>query len=351
MRSVTCTSLLFTSLSIIFAPEVFASCGGPDPVPTIAPTPAAVVTPESSRQAASQTAGLIADRISSVVSGTAGGVGPAIFTCLGSGTDSTLDKRTIPTNAIWSGASHTRVKKSDQGGEYSGEITSGVVGYDRRLSRDLIAGLAFGYERIDIDTHYNQGNVEGDSLSIAPYVGYAITDWLSVDGTLGHSWVNYDFTRSGNITGSAKADRWFGATNLTASHRYGAATLRTSLGYLRLHEAQDGYVESDATAVAKSSINFGQARATMGGGYDFATAIGVITPNAFIRYEYDLPHSNAVTLGNGLVSSDDRDGIVLGLGIDLALENNLKLSLAGSSTEARKNTEAYALQANLRYSF
>lgn len=336
-------------------------CPAPDPSPNAPP----IVAPVISQQSASQTVGLIADRIASVVSSfnsaVAGPVLHAFDPCAPHLTEagdqladsgSAIAGKSVPNNSAWTGGSLTRISKSDAGGRFSGSVTNGVVGYDRRLTPDLLLGAAVGYESVDIKTRFNNGTVESSSVSVAPYVGYTITDWLAFDATLGHTWIDYDFTRNDDaVKGGTGAGRWFGATNLTATQRYGAAKAFAGIGYLRLREEQDAYAETDGTAIAASTIDFGQARATVGGAYDFVTTFGTVSPNGFARLEYDTPRTSAVLLGNGLVSSTDRSGMVFGLGIDLATEENLTVGLSATTTQFRENTEIYSFAAIARYRF
>lgn len=370
--------LLFVSGSLLALVQAEAALAMPAcPAPTPAPQQAPAVTPETSRQSASATAGLIADRVATVVSninvggGTGTNSGDRMYghsgcdsltedaaldpldQALGATTSAEAESKTAPRyNAVWAGGSYNRVKKGDVNGRYDGDVKNGVVGYDRRVTKNLILGLATGYEQVDITTEYNNGSVEGESVSLSPYLGYVINDWLSVDATLGHTWIDYEFRRNGSaVKGSTKAGRWFGSTNLNATHRLGDFKLRGSVGYLRLYEQQDAYRDNTGAQVDESQVNFGQIRTTVGGSYDIVTGFGVLSPNAFVRMEYDTPASHSVMVGNNWMSSADRTGAVFGVGIDAALNNNLLFNLTATSTQFRQNTEAYSLVGNLRYSF
>lgn len=376
--------LLFVSVSLLALVQAEAALATPDcsPPPTPAPQQAPAVTPETSRQSASATAGLIADRVATVVSninvggGTGAGTGTGsssgdrlsahgcatlsedvtfdpLDQALGASTSAEADSKATPRyNAVWTGGSYNRVKKGDVNGRYDGDVKNGVVGYDRRVTKNLILGVATGYEQVDITTQYNSGSVEGESVSLSPYLGYVINNWLSVDATLGHTWIDYDFRRNGGaVKGNTKAGRWFGSTNLNATQRLGDFKLRGSVGYLRLYEQQDAYRDNTGAQVEDSQINFGQIRTTVGGSYDIATSFGVLSPNAFVRMEYDTPASQSVMVGNNWMSSSDRTGAVFGIGVDAALNNDLLFNLTATSTQFRQNTEAYSLVANLRYSF
>jgi outer membrane autotransporter protein len=344
------------------------NCPAPAPAPTPTPSQAPAVTPDTASQSASATTGMISDRVATVVSSvntaSAGGTGERqnmqcgennldeLDRALGATTSSAVDGGGKRLNSVWSSGSYNHVKKADVNGRYGGDVKNGVVGYDRRVTRDLILGIAAGYEAVNISTQYNHGEVEGDSVSLSPYVGYVINDWLSADATLGYSWIHYDFVRDYNtVHGSTNAGRVFGSANLNATQRLGNLGLKGGLGFLRLYEQQAGYTDSTGANVDKAEVNFGQLRATIGGGYDFVTGFGTLTPNAFVRAEYDLPAAHSVMVGNGWQSSSDRTGAVFGLGLDAAIGQDLLLNLTATSTQFRQNTEAYSLVGNVRYSF
>lgn len=362
-------AFMFVSATVLAAVQsgtAFATCGAPAPAP--APNQAPVVTQATAQQSASATAGLIADRVATVVSGINVSSGPqanghcdtftqdvpdALDRALGvSASGKSAGDNVTHYNSVWAGGSYNHVKKGDTNGRYNGDVKNGVVGYDRRVTKDLILGLATGYEQVDIATEYNQGTVEGSSVSVSPYLGYVINDWLSLDATLGHTWIDYDFTRNSRaVNGSTTAGRWFGSTNLNATHRLGDFKLRGGVGYLRLYEQQEAYRDSTGTQVDKAEVNFGQIRTTVGGSYDIVTGFGVLSPNAFVRMEYDTPSSHSVMVGSNWMSSTDRTGAVFGLGVDAAIDKDLLLNVTVTSTQFRQNTEAYSVVGNVRYSF
>lgn len=376
------TKVLFPAVALaVLVSSGVALADAPPPCPTSAPTSQASqnqqTTTATATQSASATAGLIADRVATVVSNInvggglpSGTTGPQTNVGCGGGdlTEAALDPldRALGVstgesangggaarlNSVWAGGSYNHVKKTDTNGNYSGSVKNGVVGYDRRVTRNLILGIATGYETVNIGTKYNSGTVEGSSTSLSPYLGYVFTDWLSLDGSLGYSWIKYDFSRnSGGVYGTTSAGRVFGSTNLNATHRLGDFKLKGALGYMRLYEQQDAYVDSANAQVDKAEVNFGQIRSTVGGSYDVVTGFGVLSPNAFVRLEYDLPASHAVMLGNNWMSSADRTGAVFGVGIDAAIGPDLLFNLSATTTQFRQNTEAYSLIGNVRYSF
>lgn len=349
-------------------------------------------TQQASTAASTNTAGLIASRVTSVVttstggtggSGSTGGTSPGGSTSGGGqvlntaatppascgastvvvdglSEDETVSRqgsgaaanKTGKINSLWVASSITWLKKTDRNGDFGGTITNGIVGYDRRLTENLVGGLAIGYEKVLINTKYvaNGGSVEGDTVSVSPYLGYSINDWLVADAVAGYARITYRFKSNATEIGDATANRLFGAGNLTAYKRYDDTLVKATLGYLRIAEYQGAYTSSTNTFNRDSLANFGQARATLGAGHDVRTSAGVFTPNVFARYEYDLPHAQKVDLAAGYRSSNDRDGVTFGIGIDYAIDD-FKLNLGANTSQFRENLDSYGLDITLRYSF
>jgi outer membrane autotransporter protein len=378
-----------TNLSV-FALAVLGSSGaayaGCDVVPA---------TQQASTAASTNTAGLIASRVTSVVTtstgggattsggGTtspgSGGTGPGGGTTQNVGPTATASScgtvaTPIPTlsedetisrqgsgaasgrgpkiNSVWVASSVTWLKKTDPNGDYGGTISNAIVGYDRRLTDSLIGGIALGYEKVLINTKYvaNGGSVEGDTISVSPYLGYSINDWLVVDTVAGFARIKYRFKSNATEVGEATASRLFGAGNLTAYQRYDDTLLKAAIGYLRIAEFQGAYTSNQNTFNRDSLANFGQVRATLSAGHDIKADFGLFTPNVFARYEYDLPHAQKVDLAAGYRSTNDRDGMVFGVGLDFAV-TDLKISLGATTTQLRENLESYGLDATVRYAF
>lgn len=378
MKKMTTISVAAAAYAMAGAGAAFAGC---DVVPAVQ---------QASQVASSVTAGLIAQRVNtaasaSISTGGAGGAGGTVTTSSPSQTANVGPSSTVssctpapepePTlnddgnaasrqgadaaraksgkiNAVWLASSVTWLNKTDKNGNYGGSVSNAVVGYDRRLSENLIGGIALGYEKVLINTRYvaNGGSVEGDTVSVAPYLGYVLADWLVLDASAGYARVMYRFKANATETGDSTANRFFGSTNLTAFERMGDTLFKASVGYLRIGEFQGSYTSSQATFNRASLANFGQLQGTLSAGHDFRTSQGIFTPNAFVRYEYDVPHSAKVDLADGYRSTTDRDGVVFGLGFDAALED-FKINLAATTTQFRTNTEMYGVAANVRYSF
>jgi hypothetical protein len=331
-----------------------------------------VVASQTSTKSATITAGMISDRVANVSSGFTSlapvSLGIAASTACGTtannvalGENDTHDSQTKPgemvdkstgtQQGVWTGLSTNKIKKNDPSGHYSGHIHNGVVGYDTHVTPDIIAGVAVGYETVNIKTHYNSGKLEGRALTLAPYLGYRINDWLSADASIGRTSIDYTFLRDASISGKTEAVRWFGSANLTARQKVDGFILSATGGYLALNEEQQAYTESNNVGVNKQLTSFGQVRGTLKAQYPMALSSGTFVPMASMRMEYDANHARASELSTTERSTTDPVGVVFGLGADMYLTNNVTMGLTGTTTKFRKNLDVYSLSGFLRYSF
>jgi hypothetical protein len=351
------------------------------------PAAESVVSPDVSRQATTATVGMIADRVAAVASGIGvsgvgsnGGLGFAVrcgqvalteddspssatpIARLGQ-VDTTSENAgkavpaqggaPSPDNGVWVSTTATWLKKTDPSGEFSGDVVTVVTGYDRKVTSEMIAGLALGAESGYIDTRYNNGTIRAKSVSVAPYVGYALTDWLTIDATIGHAWVYYNYTdgsAAAEVYSGGHASRWFGATDLTAKEHLDDWVLTQSVGYMRVSETEESYM-AGTTAIPTTAVNVGQIRGTVGVGYNLMTSWAKLTPSAFIRGQYDVPHQGATTLATGFVSTTDTTSAVFGVSMDAVIDKVWTFNVVGYTEQFRQNSSASPLGLSGRYSF
>lgn len=359
------TPVLVTGLGALLSSTALAGSNN-----TYSPCTDTVVSAKSASKSATLTAGMISGRVSSVASGFTAAP-PPVQTNLNTSTAcgeqqqvlvlDEVKKPNTPTDGmeynqtqhgIWTSGSANRIEKTDDQGRYDGNISNMVVGYDTRLTDDFIAGVALGYEKVDITTKYNSGKLESSAWTIAPYVGYIIDETFSVDASIGRTAIDYDLLRSSTISAKTDATRWFASANANAKTNLDNFILSGSAGYLWMKENQDGYTESNNNQVSKQNIHFGQYHLTGKVAYPFELQNkNILIPNAFARFEYDAIHEDGAELSTTATATTDPTGVVLGVGADLLTHNNMIFQVSGTTTQLRKNTKAYGLQATFRYNF
>lgn len=331
----------------------------------------AVASPQVSQQSSSQTATQISSRISQAVSGATGagggaGVGGGVGGSGGGtgGQGSSLDGGVVGRSAgsadrntgLWLNVGAARASDTHTFETFHGNINTLVGGVDYRIRDNAILGLAIGYEMARIKTTFNNGTLAADNVAFAPYFGYAFNDTLSVDATVGYTFVNYGLTRNSKaIRGDTDGGRVFTATNFTARTAVTNWQLSTGLGYLYLQESQRRYTEVGAGGAEVSAVNIrlGQLRSTNKIGYFEKTSWGSIMPYLMVRPEYDVNKTPAAVLDSttNTKAVSDRFGTTFGLGLSMAIGDDSTVNLEGTTSQFRSNLGMDGITGTVRLQF
>ncbi|NGZ06503.1 MAG: autotransporter outer membrane beta-barrel domain-containing protein [Magnetococcales bacterium] len=204
-----------------------------------------------------------------------------------------------------------------------------ALGADRVVREGLAVGLAMTGQWIDLQNP--GGNMDTSVYTVAPYMAMMLTDYLTLDATLGHSWVNDEPAAAASYDTS----RWFGSANLTAFNDDPNWDISFNLGYL--------YTKDDIEAhgaVVQNDISFAQVHLGAEAGYRF----GQYHPYINATFQQDLVYkANPGTY--------DPTGAQLGAGVRIAIQNNLTGELQTSTIVGLDNYSQYGFMGNLKYSF
>ena len=250
-----------------------------------------------------------------------------------------------PKFGIWADAAYSRLIYSKDLENFDGYIYSGVLGFDYAVQKDLMVGVAGGYEKVDLDTEFNRGSVDGTGWTVSPYAVYKVTDNYSVDLSGGYSWINYDLERldpgdASKITGDQDATRWFVSANIKGDHWYDNVHLGGRVGILHAKEDRDSFTESNLTNTAGANTNVGQGYLGARLGYLVSLEGGSMEPyvRALGRYSYD----------DG--GSGDSSDAVVGLGTAMTF-GKFQLGIDGSAVVGRDDTNNFTGRLNARIEF
>ena len=317
-------------------------------------TGAVVVGAQTAAVAASQTGGIVASAV-----GGALGVGGPTPTTVGSQMNYFNSRSLAGKSAggaskragIWAQGGWTTADNNEAGGQFDGDIFNFVAGIDykpRKFNGNLLIGLAFGYEDVDITTSFNNGTFEGNGFTIAPYFGYKFNKAWGVDASVGVSFLDYDNSRNSNgVTGSFNAKRLFGSANFTGNIQRKKLRITPKVGILALGEEQDSYSESDGTAVGDVNIHLIRLNASGELGYSIAKGV-----EPFLRagLEYDLNRNGPVVLTGTTLSSSDEAGAAFAAGINFN-RKNISGSITGTSTQFKDELTTWGASARIRINF
>ncbi|MBF0446665.1 MAG: autotransporter outer membrane beta-barrel domain-containing protein [Magnetococcales bacterium] len=218
-----------------------------------------------------------------------------------------------------------------------------IGGIDKKVLDDVAIGLALTYEDVQVDTNLNNagaGFANSTAFSFTPYAAAQLTDNVTIDGSLGVSWVNNDKRNAAGATASYDSERYFMAINLNGFTSMGAANLSSSVGWLNSWENQDGYTDSAATVVAAKKNELSQLSFTGEVAYPSET----VEPYMSMRLEKDITWTDIAGV------THDEYGVTLGGGVRFMV-GELIGEINGDVDVARAKYDQFSLMGNLRYEF
>jgi hypothetical protein len=252
---------------------------------------------------------------------------------------------------IWGNYSYTDYENDLSSTAFDGTSHSFLGGIDFAFWGDSVLGVAFGYEKGDIDTAFNQGNQDTDSYTIAPYFGALLTDSFSVDFNVGYSKVDYDQFRilpgtTTRVSSSPDADRWFGAFNLNSVHFYNNWILGGRFGLLYASSVIDSYTESNGTLVSESRSKV--TTASIAG--DVAYSFKNFEPFLNLSYQRNISYRE-ISVITGPQPTNDNDDILLKAGVRYFNKNGVSGNMEYSKRFERDDFDEDRISFTVRVDF
>lgn len=252
---------------------------------------------------------------------------------------------------VWGNYSYTDYENDLSSTAFDGSNHSFLGGIDFSFWGDSILGVAFGYDKGDIDTTFNGGNQDTDSFTIAPYFGALLTDSFSVDFNVGYSRVDYDQFRTvtgttTQVTSSPHADRWFSAFNLNGMTFYDNWILGARVGWLYASSSIDSFTESNGTLVAESRTKV--TTASIGG--DVAYSFENYEPFLNVSYQRDISFRK-ISVTTGPQPTNDNDDILLSMGVRYFNKNGISGNIEYTKRFDRDNFDEDRVSLTVRADF
>jgi outer membrane autotransporter protein len=255
---------------------------------------------------------------------------------------------------LWVNGAASFLDSDEDGGEYSGDVLSLGGGGDYAINETLLVGLALGYERGDIDTTFNAGDLTSSGFTAAPYVGWQPIPELVLDASIGVTVLDYDISRaSDTIEGEFGATRAFVGVNATGNYRFDAIRLSPLAGLLYFREKQDGYTDSAGTAVDGQTIDLGRLTGGAEAGYtlDLDDKLA-LEPYVRLELELDFIQADEVTLTTGESFRPGRYGATVAGGVNLISATGFAGNLEASyDSLGRDSYDSVTIQGTLRFAF
>lgn len=315
--------------------------------------------PSITRVATSTTAGLVSGRVAAAVGAIGGGtdtgdLGAKSFyagrvTQAGEGKSAGGGERRV---GVWTNVAYSDIEDDLSSTAYDGNVFSLLVGADYQVSDRFLVGLAIGYENIDVDTTFNRGDIEADGVTVAPYAGYVINRYFTVDVSGGYTDSDTDLSRTSPISGSVitgqmDSSRWFVGGNLNAHYQVKRISLLGRAGLLYATETQDAFTESDTTFNPERDIDLGQLRI----GAQIAYRMGKVQPYVTGTFEYDFNREKIVVGAGQAQPANDRSGFEVGGGVRFALSDRVSGGIEGSTHVGRDDFSSTSVSGNVRIKF
>jgi outer membrane autotransporter protein len=253
-------------------------------------------------------------------------------------------------HGLWVSASVSALDNTFISTEYDGNLFLGMMGYDYRINKNLLLGVALGYESTDIDTRFNNGTVKSDALTVSPYAAYRICDYLSIDVILSYSFLDYDTTRPtflGGATGSYDADRYMVSSNLNYYYLTGNWNFSARFGYMYTKEDADGFTESNGNRVKSEDTKIGEFQ--LGGKVGYLINKFEIFIGAY--YIYDSTMTKAKVPAGQRRPANDRNEVEAIAGINLFANDTVNLSAEISTSMGRDDVDNTSVLVNVNFAF
>jgi len=314
-------------------------------------------TPTVVRDVSTTLAGVLAGRLNQIGGGTVGGggfgAGTAMVTPLTGSETGRSGAVALKDTALWANAGYTSLDNNNALTAYDGHAIPVLVGIDTSPWDPLTVGIAFGYERVELDTAFNQGTLNWNGYTATPYAVLRFLNNYSVDVSASYSRLNNDVSRlNGTASGSYDSDRWLGTANLNGNWSVDNWRLGATIGYLYLHQIDDGYTETGPAsggAVTGHATTIGQGRAGLRLGYNF----GMVEPyvKARVEHEFITPGTQLVSPATGGIVASDNTGYVIGVGALLNFNNRLSGAIEGTTTQGRDKQDIWGIAGTIRFRF
>ncbi|CAO3431338.1 nidogen-like domain-containing protein [Azospirillum endophyticum] len=253
----------------------------------------------------------------------------------------------------WADGSASFLRSFEPAAEFHGRSQTAMVGADYKLTEALVVGAAVGMEHNHFDLTTLNGRRTGNGLSVTPYVGYAINDYLTVDVSLsyGHG---YNHTRQnllgGMSTGRYASDRLIASTNLSGYLVEGAWTFRGVAGLSVARTRSDSYTDSAGAVVSPGVNDLRQWRLGAEAEYEVTPSV---RPFAGATLEYDMLNRTTGSTGGALVTSGgtDRAGMVAAAGVRVSATDALNLTAQVTTQAFRANQRDTTIGLSARMAF
>lgn len=233
----------------------------------------------------------------------------------------------------WFNVSDTTIGSSATATMFDGNVNNLIGGVDYRVSKDFVAGVSTGYDRVKLNFTFSgltNSGMTSNGWLVAPYASYQINEMFSVDGAYGYAAGDVDSKTFGTTT-TQKYDRNFLALNLNANYWLDDWQFTGKANYIAAQEKV-----ATTNKVEQFRLG-GQA------GY----WIEGMMPYASLTYVRDMK----VSTGTIQPVSSDKDAWVASVGANLFSKGALSGGVSYTEEFGRTDSKNFTFMANIGYRF
>lgn len=251
------------------------------------------------------------------------------------------------TRSLWSSYSHNWVSNDWAAAKSRGDIDTGMVGGDLRVTENFLLGFAMNYQNTSLTTNFNDGWSDSNMFSLMPYAAVSFLDGAVVwDIMGGYGFGGYDVRRNRSTletSGNFDADRVLFSTNINGFHRLDQLNLSAKLGFLWTNEGTSAYTDSLGVRFDGQASKVGEVSLGGRAGY----ALGDFEPYVGLTYHYDV---DIKPLKAG-VDTLSRNDIETAVGLNWNYSERLIAGLEVTKIFLRTKEDNIGVAASLRFLF
>jgi len=256
--------------------------------------------------------------------------------------------------------------------------STGITGgADYRFTDDLVAGMAIGFAKNNVDFDSVGGGLDTDTWHLAAYGSYYLSERMYIDAIVEYGWHDYDSRRniqyqiaSDVVRRQAEADYDGNQLGARLGTGYditdGALSYGVYGGVAYLKVDVDGFTEGGASGLNLRLDGFDatSVTSTLGGRISrvFNTAKAVITPQLRVEWEHEYDN-DATTLAARFAAdpfntvfgietdSPDRDYFRIGLGVSAVFPHGVSAYVNYDTILDKRDWTDHLIDAGVRWEF
>ncbi|WP_374355136.1 autotransporter domain-containing protein, partial [Limnohabitans sp.] len=178
----------------------------------------------------------------------------------------------------WVDTHYTSTSDHRNGLDTTGNAGVIVMGADRRVASDLVAGLQLSLETSSSKGFQGVMTSDSDGFMISPYMAYQVSPQWSLYGALGLGQSNID-NRILSLNGSYEVQRYSATLNAQGQYPLGSAFVRPKFTLSYMHNNADAY--NLGGSILGTPINLRMPKNS----YDFGTLESSVEINRVFRFD------------------------------------------------------------------